>query len=126
GLGDTLAKRTGLLPQHSPLFKEHFDDDRQALQPGNKGYLHSLAASAALHSDLGPANMPAFAKNLPMSLPDKDKFKGHSRLSSSPVAEETAANPPPAVASEVETTGETEVVPSIAHPTRPPPPPPPP
>ena len=124
GLVDALAKRNSPLPQHSPLFKEHFNDDRQALQPGNKGYLHSLAMSSALRGDPGSADLPAFAKNLPMSIPGKDEMKMHHRSSSSPGSEETTAIPPPVVGSELGAATENEVVPHIAHPIRPPPPPP--
>ena len=56
GLADGLAKRNVPLSQHSPLFTEHLNDDRQALQPANKGYLHSFVASSALRHDSGKKN----------------------------------------------------------------------
>jgi hypothetical protein len=124
GLVDGLAKRNSPLSQHSPLFKEHFNDDRQALQPGSKGYLHSLAASSALRGDSGPINLPSFAKNLPTALPDKDELKMHDHSSSSPDSEETGAISPPVVMSDVGAASQNQVLPSIAHPTHPPPPPP--
>ena len=124
GLVDGLARRNVSLPQHSPLFKEHFNDDRQALQPGNKGYLHSFVTLSALHSDSGPAGLPEFAKNLPVSLPDKDDMNAHGRSSSSPGSEEIVAMALPAVLPEASAGSESNVLPYIAHPTHPPPPPP--
>jgi hypothetical protein len=124
GLADGLAKRNVSLPQHSPLFKEHFNDDRPALQPGNKGYLHSLATSSTLHSDSGPASLPEFAKSLPVSLPDKDGVNMHGRSSSSPGSEETAAQALPVVLSEASAAAENSALLYIAQPTHPPPPPP--
>ena len=127
GLADGLAKRNVPLSQHSPIFTEHFNDDRQALQPANKGYLHSFVASSALRHDSGPINLPAFAKNLPAALPDKDEVKTHNRSPSSPDSQMTAAIPAPAVAfeeEEEEVASQDEVLPPIAHPTHPPPPPP--
>ena len=126
GLVDALAKRNGPHPQHSPLFKEHFNDDRQALQPGNMGYLHTLATSSALRGDSGPVSLPAFAKNLPKSLPVKEELQTHRRSSSPPGSEGPVAVPPPVVGSEVGQRSDDQIVPLIAHPSRPPPPPPPP
>ena len=126
GLVDAVAKRNGPHPQHSPLFKEHFNDDRQALQPGNKGYLHTLATSSALRGDSGPVNLPTFAKNLPKSLPLKEELKVHRRTSSPPRSDEPVAVPQPVAGSEVGQRPNDQIVPLIAHPSRPPPPPPPP
>jgi hypothetical protein len=124
GLADGLARRNVSLQQHSPLFKEHFNDDREVLQPGNKGYLHSLATSFALHGDSGPTGVPEFAKNLPVSLPEKDDMNMHGRSSSSPGSEEDAAIALPVVLPEANAASESNVIPYIAHPTHPPPPPP--
>jgi hypothetical protein len=124
GLADGLAKRNVPIPQHSPLFKEHFNDDRQALQPGSKGYLHSLATSSALHSDSGPVSLPTFAQKLPVSLPDKDDMNTHGQPSSSLDSEKIAAMTLPVALSEASAASEDNVLPYIAHPTHPPPPPP--
>jgi hypothetical protein len=124
GLVNGLAKRNVPIPQHSPLFTEHFNDDRQALQPGSKGYLHSLATSSALHSDSGPVSLPTFAKNLPVSLPDKGDVNVHGRPSSALDPEEIAAMALPVALSEARAAFENNDLPYIAHPTHPPPPPP--
>lgn len=55
---------------HSPVFKEHFEDDKNLLQVENKGYLHS----SLLTSPAPPGyekSIPVFAKNLPSTLPEK-------------------------------------------------------
>jgi len=55
---------------HSPVFKEHFQDDRQPLQPDRTGYLHSMAAlKISPGGEPHSANMPAFAKRLPATVP---------------------------------------------------------
>ena len=61
---------SGPTPTHSPMFKEHFQDDRQTLRPGETGYLHNIASqNAAMSSDYG-TSMPAFARKLPTRLPE--------------------------------------------------------
>jgi hypothetical protein len=124
GLVDGVAKRNAPLSQYSPLFKEHFNDDRQALQPGYKAYLHSFAASSVFHGDLGHASLPAFAKKLPVGLPNKHELEKHNRPSSPQDSEAAGAIPAPVVVSEVAAESQNQVAPPIAHPTRPPPPPP--
>ena len=63
-----MASRTPQSPTHSPLFKEHFDDDRRPLQPHNTGYLHTLASSPAIKATSDPPRLPAFAKSLPLDI----------------------------------------------------------
>jgi hypothetical protein len=63
-----LAGRTSQSPVHSPLFKEHFDDDRQPLQPQSTGYLHTLATLSATHTSNEPPKLPPFAKSLPLEI----------------------------------------------------------
>ena len=63
-----LAGRSPQSPSHSPLFKEHFDDDREALQPQDTGYLHTLARSSAVQTANDPPRLPAFAKTLPLDI----------------------------------------------------------
>lgn len=64
----SLAGRTSQSPAHSPLFKEHFTDDRQSLQPQNTGYLHALASSTVMQAANDPPLLPAFAKSLPLDV----------------------------------------------------------
>lgn len=63
-----MASRTPQSPTHSPLFKEHFDDDRRPLPPHNTGYLHTLASSPAIKATSDPPRLPAFAKSLPLDI----------------------------------------------------------
>ncbi|PGH11661.1 hypothetical protein AJ80_07028 [Polytolypa hystricis UAMH7299] len=54
--------------EHTPLFKEHFEDDRYALQVEQKGCLESMATSQP-PPPCGPPPSVPFAKNLPKRLP---------------------------------------------------------
>ncbi|KAL1876082.1 hypothetical protein Plec18167_005343 [Paecilomyces lecythidis] len=56
--------------QHSPVFKEHFEDDEKALQIENKGYLQSSLLTGRLPGSHESGAVPAFAKNLPSKLPE--------------------------------------------------------
>ncbi|KAJ9365518.1 hypothetical protein C8Q69DRAFT_507882 [Paecilomyces variotii] len=78
---DTSQQSSGLSPyqttdsnrrhsQHSPVFKEHFEDDQKALQIENKGYLQSSLLTGPPPSSHDPGAVPAFAKNLPSQLPE--------------------------------------------------------
>jgi hypothetical protein len=59
---------------HSPMFKEHFQDDRQPLRPEQTGYLHSAALNQRPpDTQLLDANMPAFARRLPVQIPEQDR-----------------------------------------------------
>lgn len=53
---------------HTPMFKEHFGDNGNALQVESKGYLESFASSQR-YPGSEPADVPAFAKKLPSRLP---------------------------------------------------------
>ncbi|KIX05268.1 uncharacterized protein Z518_06140 [Rhinocladiella mackenziei CBS 650.93] len=57
---------------HSPMFKEHFQDDRPSLQPDRTGYLHNINAFNAAHDAQDPSSVPAFAKRLPSAVPQAD------------------------------------------------------
>ena len=109
-----LPPPSGPTPTHSPMFKEHFQDDRQPLRPGQTGYLHNIATqSSTAPSDLA-ASMPAFAKKLPVRLPDQDR----SEVSAESVdldrpLPKPPTHPPPTPPSE-----------QPPKPTEPPPPPP--
>lgn len=67
---DKLIERTVKSPEHAPMFKEHFNDDRKALRPESTGYLQSLAADFMKPPEHDPPPIPAFAKALPLRLPD--------------------------------------------------------
>lgn len=58
---------------HSPVFKEHFEDDKRALQVENKAYLQSSLLTDASNRDRDPHSIPVFARNLPSSITDLDK-----------------------------------------------------
>ena len=109
-----LPPPSGPTPTHSPMFKEHFQDDRQPLRPGQTGYLHNISTqSSTVPGDLA-ASMPAFAKKLPVRLPDQDRLD---------VSAENADldRPPPKPPSHPPPTPPAETPPK---PTEPPPPPP--
>ncbi|KAF7503983.1 hypothetical protein GJ744_002957 [Endocarpon pusillum] len=63
-----MASRTPQSPTHSPIFKEHFDDDRRPLQQHNTSYLHTLASSPTIKATSDPPRLPAFAKSLPLDI----------------------------------------------------------
>lgn len=58
---------------HSPVFKEHFEDDKRALQVENKAYLQSSLLTDASNRDRDPQSLPIFARKLPSSIADHDK-----------------------------------------------------
>ena len=88
-------------PEKAPLFTEHFNDDRPVLNPESKGYLHSLAASSFIpRPDHEPPAIPAFARGLPMRLPDTEDVSRKRLLSLSgsqiaPVPRPLPQSPPP-------------------------------
>ncbi|KAJ9497080.1 hypothetical protein LTR99_003824 [Exophiala xenobiotica] len=57
---------------HSPMFKEHFQDDRPSLRPDRTGYLHNFNASHMAHAPKDPDSVPEFAKRLPAVIPQPD------------------------------------------------------
>ncbi|KAI7974504.1 hypothetical protein EIK77_008684 [Talaromyces pinophilus] len=58
--------------EHSPVFKEHFEEDSKVLQIENKGFLQSSLLTDADH-DI--AELPEFARRLPSSLPEHDQHQ---------------------------------------------------
>ena len=68
---DAVLTKQKAASSHSPMFREHFQDDRQALRPEQTRYLHNLAAQASNNTAREATTMPAFAKRLPMRLPDQ-------------------------------------------------------
>jgi hypothetical protein len=71
----SFAGRTPQTPAHSPLFKEHFNDDRLPIQPQNTGYPHTLATPPAIQSSNDPPRLPAFPKSLPLDIFGKDHLE---------------------------------------------------
>lgn len=63
-----LPGRNPQSPVHSPLFREHFNDDGQTLQPQSTGYLHALASFPTTQIANDPPRLPAFAKSLPLDI----------------------------------------------------------
>lgn len=57
---------------HSPMFKEHFQDDRPSLRPDRTAYLHNFNASHMAHEPQDPDSVPEFAKRLPAVIPQPD------------------------------------------------------
>ncbi|KAL2866543.1 uncharacterized protein BJX67DRAFT_355067 [Aspergillus lucknowensis] len=55
---------------HSPVFKEHFEDDKRALQVENKAYLQSSLLTDPSNRDHNPHAIPVFARKLPSSIID--------------------------------------------------------
>ena len=68
---DAVLTKQKAASSHSPMFKEHFQDDRQALRPEQTRYLHNLTAQASNNTVHQATTMPAFAKRLPMRLPEQ-------------------------------------------------------
>ncbi|KAL4999727.1 hypothetical protein BDV10DRAFT_164215 [Aspergillus recurvatus] len=58
---------------HSPVFKEHFEDDKRVLQVENKAYLQSSLLTDPSNRDHGAHAIPVFARKLPSSITDGDK-----------------------------------------------------
>lgn len=58
--------------EHSPAFKEHFDDDERLLQVENKAYLQSPLLVNSRHRN-SEGSIPDFAKRLPHRLPNDDE-----------------------------------------------------
>ncbi|KAJ5823358.1 hypothetical protein N7447_005698 [Penicillium robsamsonii] len=76
---------------HSPVFKEHFED-QNVLQVENKGYLQSSLLTG--QSQPGPdCSLPVFARNLPSHIPDGTDLS--QQLESK--AEEPPPSPPKAI-----------------------------
>ncbi|OAL23313.1 hypothetical protein AYO22_06363 [Fonsecaea multimorphosa] len=54
---------------YSPMFKEHFQDDRPSLQPDRTGYLHNIHAFNMANDRQDENAVPAFARRLPSAVP---------------------------------------------------------
>lgn len=55
--------------EHPPAFKEHFEDEQNALQVENKGYLQSPLLMNPTHLE-NEHLLPVFARNLPSKIPE--------------------------------------------------------
>lgn len=77
--------------QHTPVFKENFDDDAEPWQEGREGptkrskssFIYQVAFQEA-YDDPDPSTLPAFARNLPANFPQEGEQV--SRIASSPRA----------------------------------------
>ncbi|EXJ70842.1 uncharacterized protein A1O5_05833 [Cladophialophora psammophila CBS 110553] len=98
---------------HSPMFKEHFQDDRPSLQPDRTGYLHNIHAFNLANDRQDESSVPAFARRLPSAVPQA----GLDVKSEPPEDENKPPPPPPAK--------ESAPLPPIGEPSPPPPTPPP-
>lgn len=58
--------------EYSPVFKEHFTEDRKVLQVENKGYLQSSLLTEDHLNERGSSDLPAFARRLPYSIPENN------------------------------------------------------
>lgn len=76
---DKPIERTVKSPEHAPMFREHFNDDRKTLRPESTGYLQSLAADFMKQPDHDPPPVPAFAKALPPKIPEHVSEKAQQR-----------------------------------------------
>ncbi|EXJ76941.1 hypothetical protein A1O3_10098 [Capronia epimyces CBS 606.96] len=90
---------TGTPPvPHSPMFKEHFQDDRPSLQPERTGYLHNISAFGGPHgSNQEQESVPAFAKRLPSTVPQPgvDHTSEMSDKENLPLPSPGEPSPPP-------------------------------
>ncbi|KAJ5169597.1 uncharacterized protein N7500_002380 [Penicillium coprophilum] len=85
---DDQAKRHS---DHSPVFKEHFED-QNVLQVEHKGYLQSSLLTG--QSQLGPdSSLPVFARNLPSHIPEGTDISEQTV----PKSEEPPPSPPKAI-----------------------------
>ena len=124
GLGDTLAERNINATKHAPMFREHFEEDTQTLQPGNKEYLHRFAHSTQLNGDQSSAEMPEFAKKLPTVIPENEALRTRP-AASPPLSTSASAKVPPQVPASIPASRDGKVViPPIPPPVKPPPAPP--
>ncbi|KAL4976679.1 hypothetical protein BDW66DRAFT_134559 [Aspergillus desertorum] len=70
---------------HSPVFREHFEDDKRVLQVENKAYLQSSLLTDPSNRNHDPHAIPVFARKLPSSIADEDKpSEGLSRFHGQP------------------------------------------
>ncbi|KAK5950367.1 hypothetical protein OHC33_008586 [Knufia fluminis] len=90
---------------HSPMFKEHFQEEKRPLQPASTAYLHTQN----LQMPTG-GSLPSFAKNLPLNLPENSHVGSKS------------SNDPKDHTSDTASAHSEVTVPS--EPVQPPPPPP--
>ncbi|KAJ5666021.1 uncharacterized protein N7477_008469 [Penicillium maclennaniae] len=107
---------------HSPVFKEHFEDDQNVLQPENKGYLQSPLLTNPTQHGYEQA-IPVFARKLPSHLPEKQSPEP-AKLKASPPVELPAELPAELTAvSSKATTPEAQrnqpdpdIIPNVPHP----------
>ncbi|KAJ5183573.1 hypothetical protein N7492_001189 [Penicillium capsulatum] len=105
---------------HSPVFKEHFEDDQNVLQIENKGYLQSSLLTNPAHAQPGyEKSIPVFARNLPSMLPEQtsdprvDKIRESARVVS-PEPVELPADPPRSKLP-ADQQHEQDIIPNLSH-----------
>ncbi|KAJ5305104.1 uncharacterized protein N7443_004764 [Penicillium atrosanguineum] len=107
---------------HSPVFKEHFEDDQNVLQPEKKGYLQSsLLTNPTQHGY--EKSIPVFARKLPSHLPEEQSPES-AEPNVSPPAEllaelpaELPAEPPKATMPEdQQNQTDPDIIPNVPHP----------
>ncbi|KAL4808317.1 hypothetical protein BDV18DRAFT_134688 [Aspergillus unguis] len=79
---------------HSPVFTEHFEDDKRALQVESKAYLQSPLLTDPANRDRDSHSLPVFARKLPSSITDHEKLPVDLPKSSpeAEVADDSASN----------------------------------
>ncbi|KAL4921764.1 hypothetical protein BDW62DRAFT_174436 [Aspergillus aurantiobrunneus] len=89
-----LSEHTKKHSDHSPVFREHFEDDKRALQVENKAYLQSSLLTDPSNRDRDPHAIPVFARKLPSSITDQSKSPDELSKSSPEVelADDDATN----------------------------------
>lgn len=94
---------------HSPVFKEHFEDDQNVLQVENKGYLQSPLLTKPAQPG-HEKSIPVFARKLPSHLPDRSTETGEHPVSPSA---ELPASPPES--SSPDEQQDQDIIPNVPH-----------
>ncbi|KAE8144832.1 hypothetical protein BDV25DRAFT_165981, partial [Aspergillus avenaceus] len=85
--------------EYSPVFREHFEDNQNALQVENKAYLQSSLLTNLSHPDTDTPSVPIFARNLPSSIPEHGVECGEvNNNAASPGPQSGSANTGPSTA----------------------------
>ncbi|KAL5336768.1 hypothetical protein BJX70DRAFT_262951 [Aspergillus crustosus] len=77
-----LAEQGRKHSDHSPVFREHFEDDKRALQVENKAYLQSSLLTDPSNRDHDTHALPVFARKLPSSIADHPTLSEEQALNS--------------------------------------------
>lgn len=103
---------------HSPVFKEHFEEDQNVLQVENKGYLQS----SLLTSPVQPGyenSIPVFARKLPSTLPEQNSnpIENHFARPARVISPELVELPadPPRSSLPVAQQEDQDIIPNLPH-----------